>query len=94
MGPVTWIVVVVAAIAVVALSVWSWSRRTRESKHNSNVIDLKSKLKDSRIKDVQACSKCRRKRQVTFYADDSGAVRGLCNECKKELSQHRELYPV
>lgn len=94
MGPVTWTVVAVAAIAVVALSVWSWARRKRVTMNSSNVIDLKSKLKDSRAKDVQACSKCRRKRQVTFYADDSGAVRGLCNECKKELSQHRELYPV
>lgn len=90
------IIVITVAAAVVVLGVWSWVKSKRRARHNmDNVIDLKTRLKaKDRTKDTQICSKCHRKRPIIFYADDTGAVQGLCNECKRELGQHRELYPV
>ncbi|MEC0309763.1 hypothetical protein P4H67_23690 [Paenibacillus lautus] len=79
--------------AVVVLLVLVRFRR-KKSGSDRNVIHLKTKTRTHSGQHGQACSKCRRKRQLIFYADDSGAVRGLCTDCKKELERHQELYPV
>ncbi|WP_243390977.1 hypothetical protein [Paenibacillus sp. GM2FR] len=79
--------------AVVVLLVLVRFRR-KKSGSDRNVIHLKTKTRTRSGQHGQACSKCRRKRQLIFYADDSGAVRGLCTDCKKELERHQELYPV
>ncbi|MFG1734896.1 hypothetical protein [Paenibacillus sp. 843] len=79
--------------AVVVLLVLVRFRR-KKSGSDRNVIHLKTKTRTRSGQHGQACSKCHRKRQLIFYADDSGAVRGLCTDCKKELERHQELYPV
>ncbi|MGE7826066.1 hypothetical protein [Paenibacillus sp. NPDC093718] len=80
--------------AVLVLLAVVWFRRKKSSESARNVIHLKTKTRTRSGQDGQVCSKCRRKRQLIFYADDSGAVRGLCTDCKKELERHQELYPV
>ncbi len=88
-----WMIGMVAG-AVVVLLVLVRFRRKKSSASERNVIHLKTKTRTRSGQHGQVCSKCRRKRQLIFYADDSGAVRGLCTDCKKELERHQELYPV
>lgn len=86
----------IAFVAVLVVIVVIGMKRKANRVSGSNVIQLKSKAKTkiSSANHGQPCSRCKRRLQLTFCADDAGAVRGLCDECKKELSQHQELYPV
>ncbi|GGF93651.1 hypothetical protein [Paenibacillus aceti] len=43
---------------------------------------------------TQKCSRCKRRKKLTFYANDYGVVRGLCKECRKEIGDKEELYPI
>ncbi|WP_145038609.1 hypothetical protein [Paenibacillus sp. Y412MC10] len=88
-----WMIGITAGTVLVLWVLIGFGRK-RSSGRKGNVIQLKSKTRSSSGQRGQACSKCRRKRPLTFYADDSGAVRGLCTDCKKELGRHQELYPV
>lgn len=87
-----WMIGMVGGAVVVLLVLVRFRRK--KSGSDRNVIHLKTKTRTRSGQHGQACSKCRRKRQLIFYADDSGAVRGLCTDCKKELERHQELYPV
>ncbi|MGY5342091.1 hypothetical protein ACXFAU_06505 [Paenibacillus glucanolyticus] len=90
-----WILGIMVVVILVVFVVTGMKRKS-SSVRGSNVIQLKSKanVKIGSENNAQPCSRCRHKRQLTFCADDAGAVRGLCNECRRELEQHQELYPV
>lgn len=88
-----WMIGMMAGVVLVLL-VFVGFRCNKSSGSERNVIHLKTKTRTRSGQDGQACSKCRRKRQLIFYADDSGGVRGLCTDCKRELERHQELYPL
>ncbi|RAR45979.1 hypothetical protein [Paenibacillus sp. MDMC362] len=88
-----WMIGMMTGAVLVLLAV-VWFRRKKRSGGERNVIHLNTTTRTRSGQHGQACSKCRRKRQLIFYADDTGAVRGLCTDCKRELERHQELYPV
>lgn len=88
-----WMIGMMTGAVLILLAV-VWFRPKIRSGSERNVIHLKAKTRTRSGQDGQVCSKCRRKRQLFFYADDFGAVRGLCTDCKRELERHQELYPV
>ncbi|OIA99204.1 hypothetical protein AK95_18685 [Paenibacillus sp. LC231] len=88
-----WMIGMMTGAVLVLLAV-VWFRRKKRSGRERNVIHLNTTTRTRSGQHGQACSKCRRKRQLIFYADDAGAVRGLCTDCKRELERHQELYPV
>ncbi|HAG00172.1 MULTISPECIES: hypothetical protein [Paenibacillus] len=87
--------IAVIIIAVFVSVFFARLRRTRQAAKGGNVIDLKSRSRRSGgTGRGQVCSRCKQRRKLTFYADASGAVRGLCKACRRELERHQELYPV
>ncbi|NMO95262.1 hypothetical protein [Paenibacillus lemnae] len=68
-------------------------RRKRTRRHSENVISMNAVSK-KRNKKGQACSKCKQRGDLIFYANDAGIVRGLCKDCRKKAEVHEELYPV
>ncbi|MFH0071208.1 hypothetical protein [Peribacillus sp. NPDC056705] len=86
---------IILVIVIISIMVIIFRKRTSGNhRSSSNVIELKSRSINHRQDQVQACSKCGRKRPLIFYANDAGSVKGLCKECKRELEQHQDLYPV
>lgn len=69
---------------------------------SGNVVFLHEKRKERSMKNEtgrksgksQLCSKCKQRRPLLFYANEAGAVKGLCKECKKAAERQEELYPV
>ncbi|WP_206098292.1 hypothetical protein [Paenibacillus ihbetae] len=87
--------IVIIIIAIFGFVFYARFRRTRQAVKGGNVIELKSRSRRSGAEGKdQACSRCKQRRKLMFYADASGAVRGLCKTCRRELEQHQELYPV
>lgn len=89
-----WMIGMMTGAVLVLLAVVWFRRKIRSGGGERNVIRLNTTARTRSGQHGQACSKCRRKRQLIFYADDAGAVRGLCTDCKRELERHQELYPV
>lgn len=103
----TWIgigVVIGAVAATVILLFWFRSKRSKNLTSNvipfqakrksGNVIPLQAKRKAQESTDAQPCSRCRKRRKLTYYASDAGTISGLCTDCRKELERHQELYPL
>lgn len=88
--------IVLGIVVIVAIgSIYFVRINHTRTQRNGNVIDLKSRSRRSGGVDRgQVCSRCKQRRKLTFYSDASGAVRGLCKTCRRELEQHQELYPV
>lgn len=88
-----WISIAVFIGAIVMGAVL-WDRRKRRKRRSGTVVPLQGKRKGPGSADTQPCSRCRKRRKLTYYANDAGVVSGLCTECKKVLERHQELYPM
>ncbi|MNE68749.1 hypothetical protein D3C76_309640 [compost metagenome] len=58
-----------------------------------NIANVNAAAKVRDIKS-QKCSRCGKVKRISFYADEYGAIKGLCKECRKEIESTRELYPL
>lgn len=83
--------IAVVVIAILALPAALYGILFR--KRSGNVVSF-GKGRKKRPAEGQMCSRCKRRRPLVFYANDAGAVRGLCKECKQAAEKHEELYPV
>ncbi|WMT41874.1 hypothetical protein RE628_05330 [Paenibacillus sp. D2_2] len=50
--------------------------------------------KNKENKQAQKCSRCKQAKKLIFYANNFGVVRGLCKQCRKEIGDKEELFPI
>ncbi|WP_055107968.1 hypothetical protein [Paenibacillus ihumii] len=86
-----------AVLGAVAMNVKK--KRSRFSGSSSKVIHLSKKRFSSGRSDLaaprsQKCSRCNQVKKLVFYSNDWGHVAGLCKECRKEIGDKQELYPI
>lgn len=88
------LIILFAMITVISvILLFSWLSKTKKKQNNSNVIPLHKK-RGATEGTLQLCSRCKKRLPLTFYASDTGTVRGLCKECAREAGKREELYPV
>jgi len=79
-------------------------KKRRKPKNVARLQDFKRKRKNRQLTQRSAkphsgtsgakCSHCRKQdKRITFYADDSGTVIGLCPVCKP-IAERRDLMPL
>ncbi|MBO2943982.1 hypothetical protein JJQ72_08395 [Paenibacillus sp. F411] len=80
----------ITVIAVIGLFYFLRKPAPRTSR---NVISLEEARKKRQHK-AQACSRCKQRSTLIFYANEAGVVRGFCRDCKGKAERYEELYPV
>lgn len=89
-------------ILILTGAAWIVIRLTKSRnsvRQRGNVIHMSHRRHFSMDSDIialgnQKCSRCNRARKLTFYSNDWGHVAGLCKECRKEIGDKQELYPI
>ncbi|AZK47367.1 hypothetical protein [Paenibacillus lentus] len=95
-----WLIVFILLILMSAVWIVIAVMRSRYSvSQKSNVIQFSKKRRSSIDSDIiapgnQKCSKCNRAKELIFYSNDWGQVAGLCKDCRKEIGDQQELYPI
>lgn len=89
------LVLILAVLGVAAAMV----KRKRAAELQSNVIYLPKKRTSSKNSDIttkrnQKCSRCNQAKKLVFYSNDFGHVAGLCKNCRKDIGDKQELYPI
>ncbi|WP_110932692.1 hypothetical protein [Paenibacillus bouchesdurhonensis] len=89
------IIVIIAAVwAVIAITKKNSSERRKD-----NIVQLTKRRRAMKNSETlasrnQKCSRCNKAKRLIFYSNDWGHVAGLCKECRKEIGDKQELYPI
>ncbi|MGG4552639.1 hypothetical protein [Paenibacillus humicus] len=89
------LILILAVLGVAAAMV----KKKRAAELQSNVIYLPKKRTSSKSSDMtttrnQKCSRCNQAKKLVFYSNDLGHVAGLCKNCRKDIGDKQELYPI
>lgn len=93
---IVFIILLLIGAAWIAIAITKSSNSVRR---RSNVIQLSQRRSSSMDSDIiapgnQKCSRCGQAKKLIFYSNDGGHVAGLCKECRKDIGDKQELYPI